>query len=499
MSRGAKIIKGSIFGSFHLFLNIGISFFMMPFLIRSLGDDHYGLWTLVSTFMGYYGLLDLGLSAAVSRFVARAIGKGDEEEKKIVISTSFYLFLFMGIIAIIITLICIFLAKFIVTGKDDLFLFRIILAIMGFSLSLTFPIRVFSGLLTANLLQYIVKKIDITLTLIKTGLIIYAVHTGYGVIGISAVVAGGSLISGIFLIFFAIKHEKGYSLSLKYFKKDRVRQLLGYSVYIFIGRIADILKYRIDSFIIARFVLIGAVTHYGIGLRLCEYFIELIRAIVGVISPVFSQEEGKGDFDSIREKFLLTTKISTFLSIFSGFMAILYGRVFIERWMGQAYLDSYQILVLLMIPSIFGMSQAPTFRVLYGISKHQIITYVIVAEGVTNLVLSLILVQYYGIFGVALGTAIPQLITTIFIFPPYICKVLNIPFYKYSADVTKNIVVSLLPLLIIWAGLKTFVKADYLNIIFFSFFHGIICILVIILIGFKKHEKKYLLSFVGWK
>ena len=57
-------------------INIGatalVSIVMMPFIVRMLGDRMYGLWILVATFVGYYGLADLGLSSAVNRFMARA-------------------------------------------------------------------------------------------------------------------------------------------------------------------------------------------------------------------------------------------------------------------------------------------------------------------------------------------------------------------------------------------------------------------------------------------
>jgi O-antigen/teichoic acid export membrane protein len=54
---------------------LAISFFMMPFLVRNLGDRMYGIWTLVGSVLGYYGLIDIGLSSAVVRFISRAVRK----------------------------------------------------------------------------------------------------------------------------------------------------------------------------------------------------------------------------------------------------------------------------------------------------------------------------------------------------------------------------------------------------------------------------------------
>ena len=75
MSRGVKLIRGSAVKITNFVLSIAISFYLMPFLIRSLGDSTYGIWTLVGEFLGYYGLMDIGLSSAVSRFISRAVGR----------------------------------------------------------------------------------------------------------------------------------------------------------------------------------------------------------------------------------------------------------------------------------------------------------------------------------------------------------------------------------------------------------------------------------------
>ena len=51
----------------------------MPFLVHGLGDRMYGYWALVGAVLGYYGILDLGISPAVSFQLAKAIGEGDSE------------------------------------------------------------------------------------------------------------------------------------------------------------------------------------------------------------------------------------------------------------------------------------------------------------------------------------------------------------------------------------------------------------------------------------
>src|SRR5687768_12728598 len=59
-----------------------------PLLIRGLGDESYGLWILIGSMTGCFGMLDFGLRGAVGRFVALHQAKGDVEAVQRVLSTA---------------------------------------------------------------------------------------------------------------------------------------------------------------------------------------------------------------------------------------------------------------------------------------------------------------------------------------------------------------------------------------------------------------------------
>src|SRR6266853_2852940 len=75
---------------------------MMPFIVHSLGDRMYGIWALVATLVGYYGLLDLGLSSAVSRYLAAALGAGNQEQCNRVFNTSLRIFAALGVVVLVV-------------------------------------------------------------------------------------------------------------------------------------------------------------------------------------------------------------------------------------------------------------------------------------------------------------------------------------------------------------------------------------------------------------
>ena len=56
-------------------VNVIIGFVLTPFIIRSLGKTGYGIWTLVCSFVGYYGLLNLGVGSAITGCCSKPIQK----------------------------------------------------------------------------------------------------------------------------------------------------------------------------------------------------------------------------------------------------------------------------------------------------------------------------------------------------------------------------------------------------------------------------------------
>ncbi len=65
-------------------------------MIAHLGTGGYGIWVLVSSFVGYYGLMNLGVGSAVTRYVARYAGQGDMQELSKVASTAMLMFCCTG-------------------------------------------------------------------------------------------------------------------------------------------------------------------------------------------------------------------------------------------------------------------------------------------------------------------------------------------------------------------------------------------------------------------
>ena len=78
--------------------------------------------------------------------------------------------------------------------------------------------------------------------------------------------------------------------------------------------------------------------------------------------------------------------------------------------------------------------------ILMGISKHKVAFYVLAVEAGLNVILSVILVKPFGMTGVAYGTAIPQFLVYIFIYPHVFHKVIRGDVKKFYIRSFRSIV-----------------------------------------------------------
>ena len=125
------------------------------------------------------------------------------------------------------------------------------------------------------------------------------------------------------------------------------------------------------------------------------------------------------------------TRVSVSVATAITCLLLLYGRQFIENWMGKAYLDAYWVLFFLVSAAFFEVSQFPSMSYLYGVSRHRFLAYITLVEAGLNVGLSLYLVRIIGIAGVALGTTIPCLAIRLFVQPVYVCRHVGISLRHY--------------------------------------------------------------------
>lgn len=471
-------------------------FFLMPFLVHRLGDRMYGYWALVGAVLGYYGILDLGITPAVQFQVAKAIGKGDTESPNRALSTALVAFAGLGLIALAITVVVAACCPLFIKNASDAGLFRAVLVIMGVGFALGFPGRAFMGAVYAHLRIDLGSAVSILVLIIRTSLIVVVILAGWGLIALAMV----SLLSDVTTYFanYLILHkiQKGLRISVSLADKGMFKELFDYGRYSVVIQVGDQLRFSVDSWMVAVFVGISAVAHYAIASRLSSYFLMFMISVVGVLSPWFTQLLGGRDFNGIRKMLALGTRVAAALSTIVACSFVLYGRVFIAKWMGPNYVDAYWPSVILIAAVFCDVAQQPSVAYLLGVSQHRYLAYQTLAEGAANLVLSIYWARSYGMIGVAMGTLVPMVVAKLFLQPAYVCRSAGIPLTNYYTKMLGvSVIIPALCSFVIWVSfLKKLDLPNLAVVCLVIALQALICAVVAFYFVFESEDRRRVLN-----
>ncbi len=439
----------------------GLAFFIMPFIIRTLGNEMYGIWILIGTLLSYMGLLDLGIFSGVQRFISRGISKERGDEINIVVNTSLGIFALAGIVIIVISVFASGLVYLFTNDANLMLICQRIMLFMGIAFGVSFPLRVFEGIL-AGFMRHDIAAVSSSLAfIIQSCLIVLFLHSGFGILSMAVIASCTMLAQYMAQYFLARKVYKGLKLSSSFFRKNMVRELFGYGVYGFITQIAGMLRLRTGNIVIAAFLGLSGVTFYSVATRFLDYFDSLVVNALGFSTPLFSQIEGAGDLESLKKSFIGFTEASIFLCVFIGSCLIFYGHPFIIRWLGEEFETSYYILLLLIIPTTISLMLGSSTRLLFGISKHRFFSFIAIAEGVLIACCILVVTRSIGIYGVAIGAGAPLLVTRLVIVSIYVCRQIGLSLSQFYVKILSATLKALIPCLAYYLCIREFLSASY--------------------------------------
>lgn len=438
-SIGRKLLSASVLRACNLLGAAMASFFMMPFMVHHFGDRTYAFWSLATVFIGYYSLLDAGLSCAVSQHMSVAIGRKDQDECRTVFNTALRIQTGLGAVALLSTALIAAVASRICRSPEDAQLFSKIIIILGVTVALGFPARVYGGVLEAELRFDLRASLGLLSLALRTSLFVWVILAGRGLLALAWTTVIAAIPETVLQILFARREATWARIESGIIERKTTTDLFSYSIYTSIAYIADILRFQIDPFVISGLIGLAAVTHYRIAGVFTQYYLQIIFISVGMLWPVLSRLHGRGDRSRVEEVFFSGTKLSCCISVFICLGLIGWGKSFIARWMGASYEDGYLPLVALSLAILLDVCQKPSIDLLYATFKHRVYIWINWAEGILNLAFSLALARPLGIFGVALGTLIAAFLVRILLQPWWVCKVTGLHYGRYMRFLGKNL------------------------------------------------------------
>lgn len=411
-------VLGKLFSSF-------LGLFLTYYTIKKIGLENYGLYVLTSAVGGYLSMLDIGVGSAFVKYVSQYNALGLRKKIDSLLSTGILFYTFFSIVVLSI----IFLSEnqilswlnVSVSIKDQA---HIILVIYGFILSLSglfYPYQaVISGLERFD----IVAKINVFLSVLNFICSVAVLEKGYGLTGLMANNLFITLVAGLIFVYFS--HSLLPWLSINPFKAERemFRKIFSYGFNIQVTRLSSIVSSHFEKFIITKVAGVSWVAMYQIGNSLCEQARNLPLLITSALFPAFSRLWACGRKKDIVETYLRVVRYLSFITISVMSFLVVSSKSVIMIWMGNGYEMAANVARVLaigyMINTIMGAVGA---SVVQGIGRPDIQMKGAMLNMLSNVALSLLLINIFGFPGAAFGTSIAMIVAVfyfVFMFHPLI-------------------------------------------------------------------------------
>ena len=399
---------GAILGYVNYIVKMVIQLLYVPIMLRYLDQNEYGEYQLVASLISYLSLLNFGFGGAYLRFYAQC--KNDCKKQEKVNGTFLLVFSFFSLLALIVGMLITANSNAILGNKlsaSELVLAKKLLAILTINMVLTFPISVFTSVVTAKEKFIFLRCLDLLRNILNPFLVIFLLLLGYGSVGIVVVTTILTVFTGIVTIWY-VKIKLKIKFDIRNFDFGLVKQISVFSSFLFLNSIIDQINWNVDKFILGRTVGSAAIAVYSIGAQINNIYVQITDMLATVLAPQINQTVAseKNCLDILNRLFIKVGRLQSYIVmlVLSGF--ILYGKEFIIFWAGQGYDEAYYVTLLLIIPVSVPLCQTLGVDIQQAMNKHKYRSVVYAIISIGNVLISIPLSMKFGAVGAAIGTAI---------------------------------------------------------------------------------------------
>jgi O-antigen/teichoic acid export membrane protein len=401
-----------------------VSFLLCPFLLTELGATHYGAWVMIGALTGYFGLLDLGVRGSVGRYVAFYRARKDSRAVSEIVMTALALLIAAGLLSLLATAAAAIWASGLMGGELDpaeLPTLRLALLLAGVNLAVQLPMKVADGVLWGcqrfDQLNAVRIPFDIARGLLSAGVI----YLGGGLVALASIALLLTLVSGLIKASLAIRSEPSLRLRMGRVRRGRVREVFSFGIWSTIRSLTAMIPARGTPLLVGALLGVSMVAPLSIAARLIASASAILVAASGVITP------------------LATTSAATiFMALF-----VWLGKPLIVLWVGSDMLLAYPMLLILAAGRWLSMSQVVTRSIITAQARHRALALSSLAQAVVSLGLGLVLIRFWGVFGIVAAVAVGDAVCEGLFSWFYGCRLLGVSPLRYAFRVIGSTIAAL--------------------------------------------------------
>ena len=381
------------------------------YILRYYGSAYNGISSSAAQFLSIITILNLGITASTRVALYSSIAKDDMEETSSILRANEKHMRKVGSLLLVYLLALTFVYPLVV--KTDFPYFDV--ALLVFAGGITTFAELFFGVtyqtfLSASQRAYITQLFSIAATIVSTALSVFLIKAGYSIQVVKLAAASVYFIKQpIFNWIIPRKYGIDRKAPPHPEALSRRRDATAHSV-------ANIVHNKTDIIVLTLFCDVKLVSVYTIYHMIMNMLDRTKQILTTGTEPVFGNMWAKGETDKIRKalsgfEFVMTAFISvvipTTLVLLLPFVSLYTKVVHDIQYMQPVYA------VVITAAFAFSPLRAPNVTLTRGAGFYKETKRGAYMEAGINIVLSVVLVQFFGIVGVAVGTLAANMFRTI--------------------------------------------------------------------------------------
>lgn len=439
-SRVKKSLLNARVNLIFYFLTLVLSFFSRKIFLDGLGSDFIGLTGTLGNLLAFLNLAESGVSAAIAVVLYAPLLEHNEQKIKEIVSVMGYLYHTIGKIILSggLLLACFFPLIFPDADLGLPIIYLTFFSFLGSSL-IGYFINYKQVLLSADQRNYVVaaysQSANVVKILLQMGL---AYYTGNYYLWVVVEFLFGILYS----IILNWKIKQVYPWLVTEVKKGKALckeypDVMKYTKQLFIHKIGSVAYTQVTPFLVYAFASLQAVAYYGNYTLITSKLSSLLGNFLGGTNASVGNLIAEGDKEKILRVYWELMSIRFLFTSIAVFAMYHLLPPFIALWLGEEYIMSEELLLLVLMSFALGIIRGVTEEFLFGYGLFSDVWSPFV-EATILIVVAIIGGSLWGLEGTLLGTIVSSIIV-IYIWKPYFLfsRGLKLSVWNYWSELSK--------------------------------------------------------------
>lgn len=487
-----------------LMVNVGISFFLTPYLINNVGKEAYGFFPLANNFINYINIILSSLNSMAGMFISSKIYKNDYDGANIYFNSTFLTNVILAIISTIASIsFVIYIDKILQVPQNLILDVRILFLSILMSnvvvlINVVFSVATFvkNRLDLASIRDIIVNIIRIFMLI----LLFSFLNPSISYLGITNLIS--MIIILITNIYFTRKLLPYIKISIKKYKLSAIVDIISSGIWNTINKLSNTLLDGIDLIITNLFISAAAMGTLAIAKMIPNFINTFIMTLSSVFMPKFVESYAKEKNEELVYNIKLATKILGIFSTVPVSILIVYGKEFFALWVPHENAILLQRLSILTIGGLFVsgcMSALP--NVFTATNNLKIPSIVLFFTGVMSSICVFIILNTtnLGIYAIAGVSTIFNIIRNLTFVPIYAARCINKKWHIFYPEILKGMF-SLIAVTMVFTLIKgSKIISSWSCLILYVCISISVGIAINVIIVLNKSEQKYFINLIRRK